>query len=610
MMKRLTSIFLCFVVLLSLLTFPADAAKYSVSVSGSKNVVVGNEYVLKITLSGDTAFTGWSMVVNYEQSELKYVSGADGEGGGGAVQLLNESGGEGITSKTFSIRFKARRITKNGTKISVSDVFVTPKTADNEMPTKVSVSGSSCTLNIVAAPDLSGENHLSALSVSTGDLNPAFTTDTTNYSVSVPYETTSVAVYATAKDGKAKVSVTPSDALLVGENKVSVVVTAEDGSERTYTITVTREASELSGVTVNMDDAVYDVAYDPLMLAVPVGYVATTALYEGKKILVFASPKETLQIAYLSNENEGAWYIYDPVEQTFSEFRQITGAANSVVLLTPEKDVRIPAGFLPHEITVGETVWQVYKANNSEAAKIWLVYGMNDQGECGFYYYDEKLATFSSFFKPSEDTSVQEKALKDVAAFKSLYEESQKKSDRMEILFLIAAVIAALLLTGLILVLVLKKKKTSTEDHTEDEENSEEAESVETEATEETVPAPEKEISPKDLFVPHVPFPEENGPVSTISEPASDAPTVEISAPPVEEEKPSVEFGATARDLPKRRRAKRTLDGIGRGESIPAETEPKAEELAPTTEPVAEESKEKEKTNNPFSGPDMPTILR
>lgn len=67
---------------------------------------------------------------------------------------------------------------------------------------------------------------------------------TTSYEVVVPEDTETVEVYATAEDEKAKVTGTGKKTLEKGENKAEVVVTAEDGTTRTYTINIIREIQQ------------------------------------------------------------------------------------------------------------------------------------------------------------------------------------------------------------------------------------------------------------------------------------------------------------------------------------------------------------------------------
>lgn len=68
-----------------------------------------------------------------------------------------------------------------------------------------------------------------------------FKSGTTSYDVTVPGDTESVEVYATAQDSNAKISGTGTKKLEVGKNTLSVIVTAEDGTKQTYTINVTRQ---------------------------------------------------------------------------------------------------------------------------------------------------------------------------------------------------------------------------------------------------------------------------------------------------------------------------------------------------------------------------------
>lgn len=68
-----------------------------------------------------------------------------------------------------------------------------------------------------------------------------FKEGTTSYNATVPNNVEQVEVYATVQDSKATVTGTGNKKLNVGNNKLDVVVTAENGTKKTYTINVTRE---------------------------------------------------------------------------------------------------------------------------------------------------------------------------------------------------------------------------------------------------------------------------------------------------------------------------------------------------------------------------------
>ena len=94
----------------------------------------------------------------------------------------------------------------------------------------------------VNAKPLSSIATLSSLSVSAGTLTPTFDPETTSYTVTVTNSVSSITITATATDAKATVSGAGTKTLAVGANSFNIVVTAENGTTKTYTVVVTREA--------------------------------------------------------------------------------------------------------------------------------------------------------------------------------------------------------------------------------------------------------------------------------------------------------------------------------------------------------------------------------
>ncbi len=103
----------------------------------------------------------------------------------------------------------------------------------------------------VSKPADSGSpNHwLKALTVDSYALTPTFTGGTTDYSIILDYSVSSVTVSATAVNAKAVIQGTGSVALQVGENKIPITVTAQNGSVRTYTVTILRKNEGEAGPT-------------------------------------------------------------------------------------------------------------------------------------------------------------------------------------------------------------------------------------------------------------------------------------------------------------------------------------------------------------------------
>ena len=121
------------------------------------------------------------------------------------------------------------------------------------------------TVNVARAA-LGGNNNLSALTVSPGTLNPAFNANTTNYTVDVASSVASVTVTPTQQDPNATITVNGTPATSgqgrsitlngAGSNTlINIVVTAPNGSQKNYTVNVSRAAlggnNNLQNLTVS-----------------------------------------------------------------------------------------------------------------------------------------------------------------------------------------------------------------------------------------------------------------------------------------------------------------------------------------------------------------------
>lgn len=125
----------------------------------------------------------------------------------------------------------------------------------------------SLTEAVVYKPAPKSNADLSGLSASVGSLNEPFTLSATSYTLNVPNHVSSLEVTPTLADTEASMKVnglmvasslaSHTIALHVGENTISIVVTAVDQTKKTYTITVTRAANQAiaDGVSVQLRDS-------------------------------------------------------------------------------------------------------------------------------------------------------------------------------------------------------------------------------------------------------------------------------------------------------------------------------------------------------------------
>lgn len=93
------------------------------------------------------------------------------------------------------------------------------------------------TINVTRKDDRSTNNYLKELKLSSGDI--VFNKDILEYDLTVYYDVSKIDVEAIVEDSKAKVVVN-SPTLNVGNNVITITVTAENGNARTYKIVVKR----------------------------------------------------------------------------------------------------------------------------------------------------------------------------------------------------------------------------------------------------------------------------------------------------------------------------------------------------------------------------------
>lgn len=109
---------------------------------------------------------------------------------------------------------------------------------------------------VLPSGDGNPNNKLSAVTVDGYTLTPTFAMDTTEYSLIVDAGQSSVNINAKTIDSNAQVSGAGSVALNTGLNTINIKVTAQNGSERIYTLNITRKEGNASyGNTETITDS-------------------------------------------------------------------------------------------------------------------------------------------------------------------------------------------------------------------------------------------------------------------------------------------------------------------------------------------------------------------
>lgn len=173
---------------------------------------------------------------------------------------------------------------------------------------KVSIGTSNNTTNNDPSSKKSSDNNLKTLTIEEGKLSPEFNASLTEYTLDLNENITSLNIKATAADTKAKVEGTGKIDLKEGKNTINIVVTAENGAKKTYTINTYIEETP----QVYLD-------YKNKKIGVLNADISSTFLKEFEKLeqsidgqTIFTYNQENLYVLYgIDETKEKGFYVFD-----------------------------------------------------------------------------------------------------------------------------------------------------------------------------------------------------------------------------------------------------------------------------------------------------------
>ena len=492
-MKKLFGCILSLVMAVMLVFTPAEhvyAQGLGLSVSSS-SIAVGK--TVKVTVSMPSGYFGTVVISSSDEGVLS-------NGGDGVANIGDAAGYP--TSQSFSFTAKAAgsctikayctvvgdaegndaggTITGASTKVTVKSA--SSNNDSNSNKDNKDNSGSNTGNDNNANKDnenkeekKSSNASLGSLVISAGTLSPEFSAATKDYTATVDYSCSSLAVTANPADSKASVtSVTGNDSLEVGENTVSVVVTAEDGSTSTYNIVVTRRAEDdpenadkqdnwkkfdINGTEWTM---VNDIPED----VVPEGFEHSKTVIEGLEYNTLHGTFGDITLVYLQSESGNGLFVYDAAQNAAYEFVRINSESHFIVVLLPKVD-DVPEGYNEISLSIeGKGVATAYQTKvektDDQTKDFYLVYAMNDNGESGWYTYDSVDGTYMRN-ELSTPTVAQD-------------ENDTTKSELVpgianKYLVLAAILVLIIIILALLLLVVIVKNKKRTANEVNDEED-------------------------------------------------------------------------------------------------------------------------------------------
>ena len=417
MKKRLKVILssIAFLMTISLLQLPVYAAGFSVSKSAS-SVAPGGTFTVSVSVSGEGRF-------NFSASNGTVSSSSQWIAGSGSVSVKAGSSGTVTVSVTASdVSANDGETVISGTH-SVSVAINAPASGGNTTNSNNSNSGSTTNNTDTTTQQTeekkeetkkSNVNTLASLTVSAGELSPAFDGNNTNYEVNVDAKVTSITIDAKATDAKASVSGTGEHALQVGANTLQVVCKAENGSTKTYTITV--NVDETPQVYLKLNKQKLGVVRNVKDLGIPESFEATTIKIEENEVTAYHSNNMNKTILYLVNEKgEKNFYLYDEKEGVTSIFIPVTVLGRNVYIIDVKKDdVKVDHTKF-NKIQIDNNTFEGWTFTDDKNYSLIMV--MNQKGEKVLYQYEATENTLQLYHQVKQEQSNQPKQQKNIMTY-------------------------------------------------------------------------------------------------------------------------------------------------------------------------------------------------
>lgn len=246
--------------------------------------------------------------------------------------------------------------------------------------------------------DLSSDNTLSSLSIDGVNLEPAFNKNTTSYNVNLEAGVTKINVKATPNDKSAKVTGIGEIEVSEGNNNIEVVVTAENGSTKTYTITA--NVKEYDPINVKVENSKYTVVRNIKNVTAPNGYEETKIKIKGEEVPAFKNKMTGYTLVLLKDEKGNQnFYIYK--DKKYILYKEYTF---NKIILYPMELKKVPKGYKKTKITFNDDKIIAYKKNKK--SNYALIYGMNvETGKKHIYMYDKEEDTLQIYNDELNDVS-------------------------------------------------------------------------------------------------------------------------------------------------------------------------------------------------------------
>lgn len=368
------------------------------SISASANsIYVGNSVTVSVTVTNAAA---WEVHLN--------VSGAASPSNCGGLDFADSTSDTKNTSKTYTVTCTPQKTgtinfslknnsnitdeTGNTTYISGStNVSVINKPVVQQPQTPVTTTKPNT--NTTVTPK-SSVNYLKSLSIEGKVIDPKFDKETAEYTVELENGTTSINILAEAEHGKASVTGNGLKNVSEGINNFEIIVTAENGSKRTYKLKVI--VKEKDPIIITLDGKEYTVVRKKENL------IEASAFYSESKVNInneeipayFGEVTGYTLVGLKDSEGIINLYTYDEDNNSFKLYQEFNFAKIAFYPTEPDEKL-IPENYLKATITINNIEIPCYKNKQNNLV---LLYGVNiENNNEDFYIYDSVENTLQRY---------------------------------------------------------------------------------------------------------------------------------------------------------------------------------------------------------------------
>lgn len=372
-----------------------------ISVSaGQGSVSVGKTVAFSITVpSGSEAWTysvSWSGNLTLESGDTAPMGF---EGDSRTNQLVFRANGTGTGTVSISAgSYCIAGVDYDASGSASVSIVAADKPDDSEPAPAPTPSGGGSSTGNNPGVSLSSNNALSSLTVSAGTLTPAFDPAITEYTLSLPSQSDRLTITANPSDSRATVQGDGDISLQDGETSLSVVVTAEDGSAKAYTITV--QVAQAPTLFLDYNGQRLGVVKDVSQVTPPAGFApAEPITYSGDTLPIWTDVSGKRTLVYLMDEKTSAqgFYLFSQTTGVQSPYLPILCGSVTYIYTDIPKELSSVPGLTPATVKAFGQTLNGWTYNDASLKDFCVLYLMDDAGSYGYYTYDSREETLQRF---------------------------------------------------------------------------------------------------------------------------------------------------------------------------------------------------------------------